>query len=237
MGRWFRTHSKATAPRGQTLVEAAVVMPWFLMMLFGVIVLGIGVFYQQQITNAAREAARYAAIHSATAVCPTTGDFDPASPPDTYPKVTMPGGCDRKAQGWPRMTAYARDAVFGLPKSQVKVSACWSGYRKDSPSGAIDSPPPGDYSSIGIGPVSSVFVQCTIGGRDPTTDPGDIACADGLPTVDQASSMSDSIATPIANTVTAYACYAWQPPLAGFLLIPESVTLRGVITEAMQRQQ
>jgi hypothetical protein len=199
--------------------------------------LGVGVFYQQQLTNAAREAARYAAIHSATAVCPTTGDYDPASPPSTYPLLTTPGGCDRKAQGWPKMTAQARNAVFGMPDAAVKVSACWSGYRKDSPAGARDAPPPGDYTALGIGVINSVFVQCTIDGADPTTDPSSIACSDGLPTVDQASSMSESFSVPIANTVTAYACYVWTPPLAGFLLIPDTITLRGVVTEAVQRQQ
>jgi len=219
------------------MVEAALVMPLFIMVLFGIIVLGIGVFYQQQLTNAAREAARYAAIHSATAVCPTTGDYDPQSPPTTYPRLTTPGGCDRKIMGWPRMTASARDAVFGLSTADVKVSACWSGYRKDNATGAIDSPPPGDYTSVGIGVINSVFVQCTIDGADPTADPSAIGCRDGLPTTDQASSMSESFEVPIANTVTAYACYVWTPPLAGFLLIPETVTLRGVITEAMQRQQ
>jgi hypothetical protein len=223
--------------RGQTMTEAALVMPLFIMLLFGIIVLGIGVFYQQQLTNAAREAARFAAIHSATAVCPTTGDYDPASPPLTYPQLTTPGGCDRKVLGWPDMTRHARDAVFAMPDAGVKVSACWSGYRKDNELGAIDSPPPGDYTSLGIGVITSVFVQCTIDGADPTTDPSAIGCSDGLATVDQASSMSESIAVPIANTVTAYACYVWTPPLAGFLLIPDTVTLRGVTTEAIQRQQ
>lgn len=226
-----------TGHPGQTMVEAALVMPLFIMMLFGIIVLGIGVFYQQQLTNAAREAARYAAIHSATASCPTTGDYDPASPPQTYPMVTTPGGCDRKAAGWPRMTQHARERVFGMPRGNIAISACWSGYRKDSSTGAIDAPPPGDYTTLGIGVISSVFVQCTIDGADPTTNPGDIGCANGLPTEDQASTMSDSLTTPIANTVTAYACYVWEPPLAGFLLIPEQVTLRGVVTEPVQRQQ
>lgn len=222
---------------GQALVEAALIMPLFIMVLFGIIVLGLGVFYQQQMTNAAREAARYAAIHSATARCPTTGDYDPASPPQTYPKLTTPGGCDRKAAGWPFMTAHARAAVFGLPKSDVKVSACWSGYRKDTIAGAIDAPPPGDYTTLGIGVVNSVFAQCHIDNADPTVDPGAIGCTDFLPTTDQASSMSESPATPVANTVTAYACYVWRPPLSGFLLIPDAITLRGVVTEAIERQQ
>ncbi len=219
------------------MVEAALVMPLFIMVLFGIIVLGIGVFYQQQITNAAREAARFAAIHSATARCPTTGTLDPASPPTSYPVVTVPGGCDRKAAGWPFMTPHARNAVFGLNRSAVKLSACWSGYRKDTATGKIDAPPSGDYTNVGIGNISSVFVQCHIDGVDPTIDPTAIRCQDSLPTTDQASSRSESLSTPVANTVTAYACYEWRPPLAGFLLIPEIITLKGVVTEAIQRQQ
>ena len=60
------------AERGQTLVEFALVAPLFTMVLLGIVIFGIGVFYQQQLTNAAREAARYASIHSATSQCPTT---------------------------------------------------------------------------------------------------------------------------------------------------------------------
>jgi len=63
--------------RGQTLVEMALLMPIFLMVLLGIIVLGTGVFYQQQLANAAREAARFASVHSATSDCPTTSSIDP----------------------------------------------------------------------------------------------------------------------------------------------------------------
>ena len=58
--------------RGHTLVEFALIAPMLILMLMGIVTLGTGVFYQQQLTNAAREAARYAAIHSATSQCPTT---------------------------------------------------------------------------------------------------------------------------------------------------------------------
>ena len=40
-----------------------------------------------------------------------------------------------------------------------------------------------------------------------------------------------------ANQVTVYACYDWRPPLAGFLLIPETVPLRATITEILQHQR
>ena len=174
-------------PRGQTMVELALVLPLFVMVLTGIMVLGIGVFYQQQITNAAREGARFAAISSATAPCPVAGSFDPASPPITYP---TPGGCDRKSERWPKMTAHARSAVFGLQASAVNVAACWSGYRKDSAAGAIDAAPPGTYDVLGT--VSSVFVQCQIDGVDPTATLSTIGCSASLGTTDQASSISEA---------------------------------------------
>jgi hypothetical protein len=218
--------------RGQTLVELALILPLFVMTLVGIITLGIGVFYQQQISNAAREAARYAAIHSASSLSPTAGSYDPAVTLDTYP---VPGGADRKVDGWPLMSAHARAAVFGLPRQDVKIAACWSGYRLGSATGAIDAPPPGTYDVIGT--IASVFVQCSIDGADPTQDLRVIGCRDGLPTTDQASSQSESSAHIVANTVTAYACYRWRPPMAGFLLIPSEVVLRAVATEPIERQQ
>ncbi len=59
------------------MVELALAVPLFMVVLVGIIVLGIGVFYQQELTNVAREAARYAAIHSATAQCPTVSNLEP----------------------------------------------------------------------------------------------------------------------------------------------------------------
>lgn len=222
---------------GQTLVEMALVMPLFTMLLTGIIVLGMGVFYQQQLTNAAREAARFAAVHSATAQCPTVPrlPYNPAPEPLTYTR------CDRPEEGWPKMTPHARSAVSGLPRSDVHVAACWSGYRLGGGTGTYDAPPPGTYDIGGtplvVSTTDSVFAQCGIDGQDPTTNLGLIGCRAGLPTTDQASAMSESPDRIVANTVTAYACYLWEPPLAGFLLIPEQVALRAVVTEAIQRQQ
>lgn len=220
---------KARAPRGQAMVELALVFPLFVMLFAGIIALGIGVFYQQQVTNAAREAARYASIHSATALCPTVSTLEPAAKPSTYTD------CDRPQESWPKMTGAGRELVFGLNANDVNIAACWSGYQM-TVGGAIDAPPPNVYD---FGPIDSTWAQCTIDNADPTADPGAIACHDALAgtTVDEASSLSESPGRVVANTVTAYACYEWNPPLAGFLLIPETVTLRGVITEPIQRQQ
>lgn len=227
--------------RGQTMVELALVMPLFVMTLIGIIILGLGVFYQQQVTNAAREAARYASIHSATAQCPTVSTQDPKSAfrPDSYAR------CDRPEDGWPKMTAAGRSAIFGLPANEVRIAACWSGYVDDA-SNALDAPPPnpapGGYDFAGTGtltPVNSHWEPCSIDGQNPGVTPGQIGCASTIntTTVDRASDLSEKAGVVVANQVTAYACYNWQPPLSGFLLIPKTIVLRGVVSEPIQRQQ
>jgi hypothetical protein len=152
------------------------------------------------------------------------------------------------------MTQAARRLVFGLNANDVNIAACWSGYQEiDSVTGdpdpaKYDAPPPPAPPGYDMAPGASPpvywdpdteFVQCTIDGADPTTDPGDIACTASLAdtTVDEASNASEAPGRIVANVVTAYACYEWSPPLAGFLLIPETVTLRAVISEPIQRQQ
>jgi len=229
----------ARSENGQTLVEMALVTPLLVMVLVGIITLGIGVFYQQQVTNAAREAARFAAINSATAQCPTVPNL-PYDPQGTYKPLSYVR-CDRPENGWPRMTAAGREKIFGLLTTDVLIEACWSGYRADGGSGAWDAAPPGTYdfggTPVTFSSTDNVFVQCSIGGVDPTASSSGIGCTGGIATTDQASAISEAAGRPVANTVTAYACYVWQPPMAGFLLIPETVILRAVITEAIQRQQ
>ncbi len=52
------------ARRGAALVEAALVLPLVLMFLFGILEYGRYVMMRQVLTNAAREGARYAQIHT-----------------------------------------------------------------------------------------------------------------------------------------------------------------------------
>jgi len=205
------------------MVELALTLPLFFMILFGIIILGLGVFYQQQVTNAAREAARFAAVNSATARCPTVSNRTPSAPPNTY------WACDPPATRWPRMTAAARDHIYAIPKSEIHVSACWSGYVDPG----IDAPP----MNLSTG-TPNTFDDCTIGGVDPHVAPENLSCPGPVTSAgdDTASSMAASNGL-MANQVTAYACYVWRPPLAGFLLIPPAITLRGVVTEAMEYQQ
>lgn len=224
--------------RGQGLAEFALVAPLAMMLIFGIISTGLWVFYQQQLTNAAREAARYAAIHSSTAICPTASWRDPNAPPASYPLA--PYQCDGPTQGWPKMTAHARGSIWGTNPSGVFVNACWSGYVKPSvnigsyanySAGAgfpiADHPPVEDTP-----PVPNQFVQCNIGGVNPVTNEGALACGNAL------TSAADDPASDVpGNQVTAYACMQWSPPLAGFLLIPSSITMKAVVTEVIHRQQ
>ena len=230
--------------RGQTMVELALVAPLFVLVLVGMITLGIGVFYQQELTNVAREAARYAAIHSATAQCPTVSNRDPDPAPRTYFR------CDPSATRWPQMTAFARDRAFGLPPGGIQLSACWSGYWFD-PNGDGNFSD-GDYDalpeSLASPPAPNPFRNCTIpsdnGGSisnvDPRTSADQIRCTNPMPPTTVANDMASSIAASFvetANQVTVFACFNWRPPGAGFLLIPETVTLRAVITESLHYQQ
>src|SRR6266508_988954 len=115
--------------RGQALVEFALVFPLFLLLLMSIITFGLYVFYNQQLQNAAREAARYAAVHSSTdPLCPTVSQLNPIGP-------LLPGGptgrygrCDAPENGWPRMTGAARSKIWGMAPNQVSLTACWSGY-------------------------------------------------------------------------------------------------------------
>lgn len=214
------------------MVELALVAPLFLMVLFGIIILGIGVFYQQQLSHAAREAARYAIVNTGSAQCPTVSN----RPPDAAVVAASYYPCDPPATRWPFMSAHARDSVFGMDRSAIGISACWSGYwTKDSLGNWAD------YDALprdtGTG-LPNPFRECTIGGVNPRQSPDLLACPGPLTTVaDDMASSYNTAASGNANQVTVYACYDWRPPLAGFLLIPKTLTLRAVITEALQYQQ
>jgi len=240
-----RLFARRRLARGQTLVETALVLPLFLMVVFGIIVLGTGLFYQQQVVNAAREAARYAAIHSATAECPTSSWLDvnlgmvpdPSvlSANDDCDPATLDGVNPANPQ-WPAMQDHGRKlAGFGFVESDLHFAACWSGYT-EAATGAYDAPP---FAGGSGSPVPNVAPEpCTIGGIDPVANTSDLPCPPPatVPGDDKASNLAvSSLGT--ANQVTVYGCYDWRPPLAGLLFIPETVSLRATITEILQHQR
>src|SRR5947208_13432730 len=56
-------HDKPRARAGQSVVEFALVSLTILLIVFGIVDIGRGVFQRSMLTNATREAARYAAVN------------------------------------------------------------------------------------------------------------------------------------------------------------------------------
>lgn len=226
---------------GQTLVETALILPLFLLVVLGIIVFGIGLFYQQQVTTAAREAARFAALHSATAQDPVCGWLDPD--PGILPSYSC---ADEPSAGWPMMTARAREFAFGMNPAALHVTACWSGHVDDSTGGKDAGP---YWAGDPTGATPNDWADCTMGGgMNPLTDTGSLPCPAGTAAGsspystdgdDKASNLavSDADLAVAANRVVVYACYAWSPPMAGFLAIPSTIVLRAVVSEGLQHQR
>jgi Flp pilus assembly protein TadG len=57
---------KSIKRRGSTVVEFAVVCPLAVLLLFGTIVIGLGIFRYEQLQFLSREGARYASVHGPT---------------------------------------------------------------------------------------------------------------------------------------------------------------------------
>jgi hypothetical protein len=208
------------ASSGQALVEFALVFPIFALVLFGIISIGLWAYYQQQLSSAARDAARYAAIHSSSAQCPTVSHLDPQAPPTTYFR------CDSPEDGWPRMVAAGRAAVWGINPQSVSIVACWSGYRDAM---GNDAPP---------GTPGASYASCTVSGSVAETSVNSIPCpVTAAGAADTASNVSYANGNTYETRVTTYACFNWSPPMAGFLMIPSTVTIRAGLTETVQRQQ
>jgi hypothetical protein len=222
--------------RAQALVEFALVFPIVVLVLFGIIVLGLLVFYQQQITNVARESARWAAIHSSNSPCPTVGWRD-AQPVGDYPN---PYTCDGPNNPndpipWPWMTKQGRSNAWGLNANTVMINGCWSGYLRPGVTAGgstnADYPPVEDLG-LGAGTEQNVFHQCTIDGIDPVNNAADLGCRLRMTTFSD-----DPASNRAGNQVTVYACFEWAPPLAGLLMIPSQITMKAVITEVIQSQK
>lgn len=91
-----------TGQRGAAMVEFAIVALVFFTLVIGLVDFGLGIFYYNQISNAAREGARYGVIDSRTAnqicdytlskvVLPDVTGLDPINPDPcgTYGRLTV----------------------------------------------------------------------------------------------------------------------------------------------------
>jgi hypothetical protein len=257
--RWLARAPDRSSQRGQTLTELALVAPLFFMVFFGIIVIGIALFYQQQVANAGREAARYASLNSATSRCPTVSNLAPHT--SLLPLPNSYHECDPPSARWPKMTAAGRSKLFGINSAGVQLTACWSGYWTKDTSGLWAAHDEASTDSTGA---PNEFRECTVRvfGWTPGQDPDAVAsslqvinprtrlnasgveirvdCSRQFPlttaTDDMASSYAKSDGVN-ANQVSVLTCYAYRPPLAGFLLIPKTIHMTATVTEAMEYQQ
>ena len=109
-----------------------------------------------------------------------------------------------------------------MDPSQLKVSACWSSYQDGA----------GNYDKPAVDPAGNPYqlVRCTYARVQ--DDPSGLPCP-AVPTTAADDQGSDAP----GNQVTVYACFVWRPPMAGFLLIPNQVVMRSVVTEIVHKQQ
>jgi TadE-like protein len=62
--------NRRSKPRGQAMVEFALIFPIFILLLVGIFDLGRVIWVNDTLATAAREAARYAIVHGPGALCP-----------------------------------------------------------------------------------------------------------------------------------------------------------------------
>jgi hypothetical protein len=161
------------------------------------------------------------------------------------------------------MTTAAKSKVAGLYAGDLHMTACWSGYWTKDSNGAWAA---WDQVAIDPSTgMPNEFRECSVRvfGWTPTQDrdvepstvhvinprtgldissgePITVDCLQPFPsttsTDDMASNYSASNGAS-SNRVSVLVCYPWRPPLAGFLLIPRTVTLQANVVEAMEYQQ
>lgn len=100
-----------TKSRGQALPEFALVVPLFVMLLFGIIEAGRFIFYYETLANATREGARYAIVNGASSLTCPTGPPAPGT-----------AACDSDGGD---VVQRVRDAAVGVLGSSVVVERCW----------------------------------------------------------------------------------------------------------------
>jgi len=104
---------------GHTAVEFAVVTSTFLMLLFGVIQMGLAVYNYNSVCEAAREAVRYAVVHSPTSANPATTAQIQQVAMNAATGVSLAAG--NIAVSWP-----ADANLPSLKDAQVKITYSYS---------------------------------------------------------------------------------------------------------------
>jgi hypothetical protein len=119
---------RARSEHGQGLTEFAIVLPIFLMLVFSIMDLGRVVWALDDLANAAREGAHYAAIHgnSKFVTCPTGPSL----------AGTPAVGCPTWTPDSKEPTRLATRAFLVAPGAGVSVTVCY--YSTTACSGNVD---------------------------------------------------------------------------------------------------
>ena len=72
MKNLYRTARRRGGSSGQAMVEFAMVVTVYLLLLFGIMMMTLSVYYYNTVCSAAREAVRYAIVHSPSSASPAT---------------------------------------------------------------------------------------------------------------------------------------------------------------------
>jgi Flp pilus assembly protein TadG len=108
------TVSRDLSGRGQALVEFALVVPLFFLLLLGTVEFGRAVYTIEMLNNAARDGARYAIVHGAQSTCPSG---------------PMPNGgvnyCDPNGANVAREVRTSAIGVVGVNPSNLVVTTRW----------------------------------------------------------------------------------------------------------------
>lgn len=130
--------SRRAKPRGQAMVEFALVFPVFILLLVGLFDFGRVIWVNDTLATAAREAARFAIVHGANATCPV----GPPAPTAVIPVADA--SCPNPAPSRQSIKDVAQKWAAGT-SSNVTVSVCYGAVTScTADTDAATVPPPDD---------------------------------------------------------------------------------------------
>jgi hypothetical protein len=112
----IKTHSPLRKRRGQALAEMAVMVPFLVIGMMGMLDLGRAFYYQISLTNAVREAARYGALPYYTGLSPACNAVPPATSPGA--NCPVPGDDAIKA----RLAQELNGTGFVIDPTKIQIN-------------------------------------------------------------------------------------------------------------------
>lgn len=134
--------------RGAALVEAAIILPVFLLLSLGTIDLGLAVFQNHAVAEASRQGARIASVHGSLA--PSGWNGGPWG-------TTAYSGAGNSSDTIPS-TISAAGALAGLNPANVTISVSW-------PDGGNTAGPNGDRVQVTVSTTWTPLVTYIFGGK------------------------------------------------------------------------